>query len=126
MGQGIDGQAAARRSAEFLHQSMTVHEDMQMGDPRPNGRASVWWVWGPAQSINVGDGLHAMARLATLSLEAQGLSPEETLATVRLLDDAALRFYEGQFLELSFQERIEERENHVLPRVIAIDDALLR
>ena len=105
---------AAAAAVELLHHSFMVHEDMQIGDPHPHDRASVWWVWGPAQAINVGDGLHAMSRLAVLGLEAKGLTPEQTLATTRTLDDAALRFYEGQYMELTFQERIDVTEAQYL------------
>jgi geranylgeranyl pyrophosphate synthase len=104
----------AAAAVELLYQSVTVHEDMQIGDPHADGRASVWWFWGPAQAINVGDGLHAMGRLAVLGLQDKGLAPEQTLAAMRILDTAALRFYEGQYMELTFQERIDIMESQYL------------
>ena len=124
---GPDPQAAgpAAAAAELFYQSITVHEDMQMGNPGAESRASIWWVWGPAQAINVGDSLHALARLAVLSLQSKGLTPEQTLATLRALDVAALRFYEGQYLELTFQERIDITESQYLGLAEAKAGALL-
>lgn len=104
----------AAAAAELFHESVTVHEEMQMGDPHTGERPAVWWVWGPAQAINVGDGLHAMARLAVLNLQAKGLTPDETLAAMHILDATALRFYEGQYMELTFQERIDITETQYL------------
>ena len=104
----------AAAAAELFHESVTVHEEMQMGDPHTDERPAAWWVWGPAQAINVGDGLHAMARLAVLNLQAKGLTSDETLAAMHVLDATALRFYEGQYMELTFQERIDITEAQYL------------
>ena len=49
-------------SIEILASSWYVHGDVQSGITDRFGRPSVWWKWGPAQSINTGDGLHALAR----------------------------------------------------------------
>ncbi|MEX2430419.1 MAG: polyprenyl synthetase family protein [Dehalococcoidia bacterium] len=95
---------------ELLQQSMAVHEDMQIAEPHTEGRAAVWWIWGPAQAINVGDGLHALARLAAFRLRELGLPGEQVLAVAEGLDDAALQYYEGQYLELTYQERVDITE----------------
>ena len=100
----ISGPVSA--AMELLYQSISVHEDMQKGTPDTGVRPAVWWHWGPAQAINVGDGLHALGRLAILNLENQGLPANDLLSTIRILDSTALTFYEGQYLELSFQDRI--------------------
>ena len=100
----------ATAAIELFCQAIAVHEDMQMADRHSDERPAVWWVWGPAQAINVGDGLHAMARLAVLNLQSEGLPADQTLAVMRVLDATALSFYEGQYMELTFQERIDISE----------------
>ena len=115
----------ASAAAELFNHSVIVHEEMQMGDPHADGRASIWWVWGPAQAINVGDSLHAMARLALMGTESAGRASEEMLAAVRILDQTALTFYEGQYLELTFQERIDVQEAQFLSVVETKRGALL-
>ena len=105
---------AAAAAIELFCQAIAVHEEMQMADRRDNDRPAVWWVWGPAQAINVGDGLHAMARLAVLDLHRKGLPADATLAVVQVLDAAALSFYEGQYMELTFQERIDITEGQYM------------
>jgi len=97
----------AAAAVELFVGSVAVHEEMQSGEAGPDTHPAVWWVWGPAQAINVGDGLHALARLAVMRLRDQGLPTETTLACMDALDDLALRYYEGQYIELTYQERVD-------------------
>ena len=99
----------AAAAAELTYQSVLVHEEMQTADGPAGERPAVWWLWGPAQAINVGDGLHALARLTLLDVE-HGLAPQQTLQAVSILDAAALRYYEGHYLDLAYQERLDVTE----------------
>lgn len=117
------GPAAA--AIELLYKSVSVHEDMQLGAPHLESRPAVWWIWGPAQAINVGDGLHALARLGIFRMLQKGATPDLTLRAVAVLDAAALRYYEGQFMELTFQERIDIQEAQYFKMVEAKQGSLL-
>jgi geranylgeranyl diphosphate synthase type I len=99
------GNAAA--AIELFHESVSVHEQMQAGDAGRDDHPPVWWVWGPAQAINVGDGLHALARLSILKCQALGLEANDTIGSMAVLDDLALRYYEGQYIDLTYQERVD-------------------
>lgn len=94
-------------SIELLQESINVHLQMQTGEMGTEDAPEVWWIWGPAQAINVGDGLHALARMSTFNAQAKGLSTERTIAAVQALDRTALTFYEGQYLDLTLQERVD-------------------
>jgi geranylgeranyl diphosphate synthase type I len=92
---------------ELLHQSIVVHEEMQIATPAVVGqREPVWWIWGPAQAINVGDSLYALARLSIFNINQLVNDPKIILDLIREIDSAALRFYEGQYCELVYQERL--------------------
>ena len=106
---GSDGAPLANAGAaiELLKESVGVHEQMQTGEAGSDEIPAVWWVWGPAQAINVGDGLHALSRLVLLQLQEKGLPPEATLASMSVLDDLALKYYEGQYIDLTYQERVD-------------------
>lgn len=93
-------------SIELLKESIQTHEDMQTANQYRYGRSAVWWLWGPAQSINVGDGLHALARLSLFNTGSH-LQSDSLLAAVAALDSSALSYYEGQYLDLELQERID-------------------
>ncbi len=105
-GMGRSGAASASAAIELFGESVRVHEDMQTATQQRAGQDAVWWVWGPAQAINVGDGLHAVARL-TLFHAQEALGVPATLAAVAALDAAALDYYEGQYLDLQLQERVD-------------------
>ena len=100
---GGDSRAAMASAAavELLHEFTRVHEDIQSGAPEQGGRPSGWWLWGPAQAINVGDALHMVARLTLL--HAEGADPERVLDAAMVMDAAALDLFEGQQQDLSLQ-----------------------
>ena len=97
----------AAAALELVDKFAEIHDDVQEGNPQRNERDAVWWVWGPAQAINAGDGMHALGRLALLRLAERGLSDERVLDIVRLVDRASLRASEGRFRDLEAQERID-------------------
>ena len=100
----------ARPAAAAVHlvrNYALIHEDVQSGSPNRGERPSVWWVWGPGQAINAGDGMHALARLSLMRLQEYGLSPARVLQAMRLLDRSCLTMCEGQHMDLAFQERLD-------------------
>ena len=100
----------AAAAVELAHQYSLIHEDVQSGTPTRDDRPSVWWVWGPGQAINAGDGMHAMARLALLRLQEQNFASGKLLEAMRLFDRSCLKMCEGQHLDLAFQERLDVDE----------------
>ncbi len=96
----------AAAAVELAYNFTLVHGDVQAGRLTAGTRPSVWWVWGPAQAINAGDGLHALSRIAMLRLGNRGVPAEGVLASLELLDRACLAMCEGQFADLSFQDRL--------------------
>ena len=105
---GADFRAAlpAAAGVELVHHFTLVHGEVQAGRAEDTDRPSIWWVWGPAQAINAGDGLHALGRTAMMRLVGNGTSPERVLRAVRSLDTACLRLCEGQYMDLEFQDQM--------------------
>jgi geranylgeranyl diphosphate synthase type I len=105
---GGQGAIHAAVAVELLAASVQVHQQMQTGAQGTPDRPAVWWVWGPAQAINVGDALHALSRLALLRPDGGAPPAQATaIAATHALDTAALIHAEGQFLELTYQERVD-------------------
>ena len=92
-------------SVELMHNFGLIHGDVQDGNTERLGRASVWWKWGPSQAINTGDGMHAMARLSLFRLCDIGEPLERVSTALEIVDDATLQRCEGEFLDVSYQER---------------------
>ena len=102
-----DRALAAAAAIELVHNFTQIHDDVQGGRPKRDDRDAVWWVWGPAQAINAGDGMHALARLALFQLPDRGVDAPTTFRAVQLLDEASLKTCEGRFMDLEAQERID-------------------
>ena len=106
-GGDVDRALPAAAAVELLSNFCEIHDDVQGGQPQRGNRDAVWWVWGPAQAINAGDGMHALARLAIFMLQERGITPETTFRAVQMADEASLELCEGRFKDLEAQERID-------------------
>jgi len=106
-GGDVDRALPAAAALELLISFCEIHDDVQGGQPQRGNRDAVWWVWGPAQAINAGDGMHALARLAIFMLQERGITPETTFRAVQMVDEASLDLCEGRFKDLEAQERID-------------------
>ena len=95
--------AAIEMSLAFVQ----IHDDVQSGSPQREGRDAVWWKWGPAQAINAGDGMYAMARVALFRLAERGVTPETTFRAIQIFDETNLALCEGRFRDLEARERID-------------------
>lgn len=107
VGGNVETCLPAAAALELVDKFAEIHDDVQEGNPQRNERDAVWWVWGPAQAINAGDGMHALGRLALLRLTGRGVPDEWVFDIVRLVDRASLRACEGRFRDLEAQERID-------------------
>lgn len=97
----------AAASIELVNSFCQIHDDVEGGNPKRNNRDAVWWIWGPAQAINAGDGMHALARLSLLQQVEQNLPIEKSFKAIELLDKTSLELCEGRFHDLQAQEKID-------------------
>ena len=97
----------AAAALELLQGFLEIHDDVQSGSPQRAGRDAVWWKWGPAQAINAGDAMYAMARIAMFRLGERGAGPDSTFHAVQILDETSLALCEGRFHDLEARERID-------------------
>ena len=107
LGGNIESALPTAAAIELVQNFCEIHDDIQAGKISRNDRDSVWWRWGPAQAINAGDGMHALARLALLGLGERGMGPDRIFEAVKLLDKASLATCEGRFMDLEAQERLD-------------------
>ena len=92
---------------ELVANFIEIHNDVQNGG-QASKSDSIWWSWGPAQAINAGDGLHALAR--TSILNHPDLTSDNILLAVKNLDRACLSLFEGQFSDINFRDQMEITE----------------
>ena len=114
MGGDVEDALPAAAAVELVQNFCDIHDDIQSGRVERSGRESVWWKWGPAQAINTGDGMHALARMALLGMMERGFGSETVFEAIRVLDHASLATCEGRFMELEAQERLDVSSNAYL------------
>ena len=114
IGGDIQDALPAAAAIELVQNFCDIHDDIQSGRVERNGRDSVWWKWGPAQAINAGDGMHALARMALLGMLDRGFDSDTVFEAVRVLDRASLETCEGRFMELEAQERLDVSSDRYL------------
>jgi geranylgeranyl diphosphate synthase, type I len=95
----------AAAAIELLHNFTLVHDDIQDNSAFRHNRRTVWSIWGMAQGINVGDGMHAIAHRALLALRERGVAADDVLALTVGFDETVLRICEGQFADIGFESR---------------------
>ncbi|MEE8471793.1 MAG: polyprenyl synthetase family protein [Dehalococcoidia bacterium] len=100
-----DTSLPAASALEMLHNFSLVHDDIEDETGLRRHRPAVWKLWGPAQGINVGDAMMALAHMALYELEARGTDPARVLQAARILDETCLELCEGQYLDISFDSR---------------------
>ncbi|MBC8264828.1 MAG: polyprenyl synthetase family protein [Anaerolineales bacterium] len=97
----------AAATLELVHDFSLVHDDIEDKSDLRRGRPTVWKIWGVPQAINAGDGLFVLAHLTMQRLADGGVLPRRVLTALEILDQACLALTEGQYLDLSFETRLD-------------------
>lgn len=106
---GGDVQVAlpAALAIEILHNFSLVHDDIEDHSPTRRGRPAVWVLWGVPQAVNVGDALFALAHRTLGRLAEHDVPAGRVLAATRAFDDTCVALTEGQYLDMSFEARLD-------------------
>ena len=99
--------AAGAAAVEIVHNFSLVHDDVQDGDIERRGRPTVWKIWGVAQAINTGDLMRELADAALRRALEYGASAESVIESVRRLNQATMLMIEGQYLDITFEQRTD-------------------
>jgi geranylgeranyl diphosphate synthase type I len=111
---------------ELLHNFSLVHDDIEDNSATRRGRPTVWKVWGVPQATNAGDGLFAVTHLILAELAERGVPPARVLEAIRAFDAACVALTEGQYLDLSFEARVDVTQSEYLHMIQAKTAMLIR
>jgi geranylgeranyl diphosphate synthase type I len=95
----------AAAAVELLHNFSLIHDDIEDGDRMRRGRPTLWSIWSLPQALNAGDALFSLSQLALLRLTDQSVPAETVAAAMQLFNQTCLQLTQGQFLDISFEER---------------------
>ena len=109
---------------ELIHNFSLVHDDIQDGSELRRGRLTVWKKWGMPQAVNAGDALFILAHIALM--ETKGSFPlEKALQAWSIINEACLALSCGQFLDISYEKRMDLVTEDYWPMVNGKTAALL-
>jgi geranylgeranyl diphosphate synthase type I len=94
-------------AVELGHNFSLVHDDIEDADRERRHRPTLWALWGVPLAINAGDALFALSRLALYGLLSKGISEDKVLELMRVYDETCLALCEGQYLDISFERRLD-------------------
>ncbi len=95
----------AAASIELIHNFSLIHDDIEDRDDERRHRPTVWKIWGDAQAINTGDGMHVLANLAALRLRDKIVTDSKVLEILGILNETVIVLCEGQYMDISFETR---------------------
>jgi geranylgeranyl diphosphate synthase type I len=106
---GGDPQTAVPAAAglELLHNFSLIHDDIEDNSPTRRHRPTAWTIWGMPQVCNAGDGMFSLAHLAFHRLLDRGVPPQIVLEALRIFGEMCVALTGGQFLDLSFECRLD-------------------
>ena len=114
----------AAAALEFLHNFSLIHDDIQDKSELRRNRPTIWVKWGIAQAINAGDSLFTLAQLAILHLQ-ENFSAQISLAATQLMNRACAQLTQGQYLDLSYENRLDLVIDDYWPMIAGKTAALL-
>ena len=97
----------AAAAVELIHNFSLLHDDIEDNSPTRRHRTTVWKIWGEPQAINAGDGMFSLAHLALQRLSEKGLPDDRVLAACQVFNQTCLALTEGQYLDMSFEDRLD-------------------
>lgn len=97
----------AAAAMELVHNFSLIHDDIQDDDMERRHRPTVWAVWGKPQAINAGTAMRILANTALSRFQGDGISIQKQLIVNQHLDEISLRLIEGQYLDISFENRFD-------------------
>jgi geranylgeranyl diphosphate synthase type I len=115
----------AAAAIELLHNFSLIHDDVEDGDELRRHRPTVWALWGVPQAINVGDGMFALAYAALQRLAERGVKAKVALAAFDHFTRTCLALTEGQYLDISFEQRTQVSVNEYLRMIQGKTAALI-
>ncbi len=95
---------SAAAAIELIHNFSLVHDDIQDNSEYRRGRQTAWVKWGPPMAINAGDALFVIANQSILDL-VRHYPAEMVVKAASILNNTCLELTEGQFLDMSYEER---------------------
>lgn len=115
----------AAAGLELLHNFSLLHDDIEDNSATRRHRPTAWALFGMPIACNAGDGMFSLAHLAFFRLARCGVSAERILAALHRFDETCLALTEGQYLDMSFEARLDVTPDEYYRMIAGKTGALL-
>jgi geranylgeranyl diphosphate synthase, type I len=124
---GGDPQRALPAAAglELLHNFSLIHDDIEDDSLTRRHRPTVWALFGLPLACNAGDAMFSLAHLAFFRLPERAVPSERALQALQVFDETCLLLTEGQFLDMSFETRVDVTVDEYFAMIAGKTGALL-
>lgn len=112
-------------SLEFVHNFSLVHDDIEDHDRTRHHRLTVWAVWGIPIAIDSGNAFLGVADLTVAQLRENGIPAAVAVDVGGTIADHYLKMVEGQYLDISFEDRLEVSVDEYLTMIRRKTGALI-
>ena len=115
---------SAAAAIELVHNFSLVHDDIQDNSEYRRGRKTAWVKWGAPMAINAGDALFVIANQSVLDLKTH-YPAEMVVRAAGVLNDICLQLTQGQYMDMSYEERTDLSMEDYWPMIGGKTSALL-
>ncbi len=89
---------------EFTTAFFEIHEDIQESGVERDGRESLWMHCGPAQALNIGDGVYSLGLMAIFGMAETGTEEQKLKRILKVFGDAVIEKCEGNFAAIDAKD----------------------
>jgi len=110
---------------ELVHNFSLIHDDIQDGDEERHSRPTLWAVWGQGKALIAGNLMRTIADLSLLQSDENVINVRKNVGALIILTGKYLEMIEGQYLDLSFESRLDVSPGEYLEMIGKKTAALL-
>jgi len=127
--EAVGGRAAdalkTAASMELIHTFSLIHDDIMDKDEMRRGKPSVHTLWGEPMAILAGDTLFSKAFETVLETSTKNINPKRVVDALKTVVDSCIKICEGQALDISFEGKLDVREEEYLTMIYKKTAALI-
>jgi geranylgeranyl diphosphate synthase, type I len=97
----------AAAGLELMHNFSLIHDDIEDDSATRRHRATAWTVFGLPLACNAGDAMLSLAHMAFHRLTTRHVSAATALRALRVFDETCVCLTEGQYLDMSYETRVD-------------------
>lgn len=117
----------AAASLELIHNFSLIHDEIEDFDETRHHRPTLWALWGINKALVAGNVLRILAdRSMEMMKNDESKDTERVLKGVELLTEACLEMIEGQYMDISFEGRIDITLDQYMAMIARKTGALIR